>query len=456
MPQNSSNGLLRTRIYRKIDRTSAAFKSQRPTKTKILDADIDEFISNLSPDTSDMSDDSDFEFDEAILDKWVAQCKPNTPENESLEFIFDVLIKNMPPSIQYPVLQMKRFVKQCNRLYQANLKWIRAVYFFFSLLLAWIIHFLFILSTSYKNLLLSTYRFIVKVDAWMDRILDDRTVSKQNPMMSDTVRNKIAESMKLSKTPISTRRARELMIHPAASKIRNDDGNGQFWQWLHGPDGSENGREKSGTNNLLQGIPQFDMKFPDMNMQIPDMKLPDIDLKLPDIDIGLPDIDLEDQMKKGKKTFDKMSKGLTSMGNKMAGMGSKFTGMFKSNKKELEITESTTPVLAIAEKVDSRGNIKENIKENHEQKSDRASFVEKSNSSKMKMSNTKISSAKMSSAKLSTTKKLNAELSNAKLSNAKMSNAKLSNAKMSNAKMSNVNISSSKVSSKKSLNNRLP
>ena len=27
-------------------------------RTKILDADIDEFISNLSPDTSDMSDDS--------------------------------------------------------------------------------------------------------------------------------------------------------------------------------------------------------------------------------------------------------------------------------------------------------------------------------------------------------------------------------------------------------------
>ena len=27
-------------------------------RSKILDADIDEFISNLSPDTSDMSDDS--------------------------------------------------------------------------------------------------------------------------------------------------------------------------------------------------------------------------------------------------------------------------------------------------------------------------------------------------------------------------------------------------------------
>ena len=46
-------------------------------------------------------------------------------------------------------------------------------------------------------------------------------------MMSETVRDKIAESMKLSKTPISTKRARELMIHPAASKIRNDAGQGQ-------------------------------------------------------------------------------------------------------------------------------------------------------------------------------------------------------------------------------------
>ena len=104
-------------------------------RTKILDADIDEFISNLSPDTSDMSDDSgsfhrlrglytfvsmsvstqpwfetnkDFEFDEAILDKWVSQCKSETPENESLEFIFDIVIKNMPPAVQYPVMQVKR------------------------------------------------------------------------------------------------------------------------------------------------------------------------------------------------------------------------------------------------------------------------------------------------------------------------------------------------------------
>ena len=50
----------------------------------------------------------DFEFDEAILDKWVSQCKSETPENESLEFIFDIVIKNMPPAVQYPVMQVKR------------------------------------------------------------------------------------------------------------------------------------------------------------------------------------------------------------------------------------------------------------------------------------------------------------------------------------------------------------
>ena len=46
-------------------------------------------------------------------------------------------------------------------------------------------------------------------------------------MMSDTVRDKIAESMKLSKTPISTKRARELMIHPAASKTGTGAGQGK-------------------------------------------------------------------------------------------------------------------------------------------------------------------------------------------------------------------------------------
>ena len=50
----------------------------------------------------------DFEFDEAILDKWVAQSKPEGPDIESLEFIFDVIIKKMPPAVQLPFLGMKR------------------------------------------------------------------------------------------------------------------------------------------------------------------------------------------------------------------------------------------------------------------------------------------------------------------------------------------------------------
>ena len=50
----------------------------------------------------------DFEFDEAILDKWVAQSKSNDPDIESLEFIFDVIIKKLPPAIQLPFFIMKR------------------------------------------------------------------------------------------------------------------------------------------------------------------------------------------------------------------------------------------------------------------------------------------------------------------------------------------------------------
>ena len=51
----------------------------------------------------------DFEFDGTILDKWVAQSKSNDgPDIESMEFIFDVIIKKMPPAVQLPFLGMKR------------------------------------------------------------------------------------------------------------------------------------------------------------------------------------------------------------------------------------------------------------------------------------------------------------------------------------------------------------
>ena len=57
--------------------------------------------------------------------------------------------------------------------------------------------------------------------------------------MSDKVREQIAESMELSKTPINAKRAREL-LRPAAStmsKLENGGANigpGNFWQWIHG------------------------------------------------------------------------------------------------------------------------------------------------------------------------------------------------------------------------------
>ena len=51
----------------------------------------------------------DFEFDEKILDKWIEQSKSNDgPDIESIEFIFDVIIKKMPPAVQLPFLAMKR------------------------------------------------------------------------------------------------------------------------------------------------------------------------------------------------------------------------------------------------------------------------------------------------------------------------------------------------------------
>ena len=91
----------------------------------------------------------------------------------------------------------------CNNLYKANLKIFRGILSASSLLIACVVHFLYILrpvfklsrieiqialnfskfnqleknffwkrlSTSYKHILLSSYRFIVQVDAWMDKIL---------------------------------------------------------------------------------------------------------------------------------------------------------------------------------------------------------------------------------------------------------------------------------------------
>jgi len=448
---------LRKRIYRKIDRTSAVFKSKRPTKTKILDADIDEFISNLSPDTSDMSDDSDFEFDGTILDKWVAQSKSTDgPDIESMEFIFDVIIKKMPPAVQLPFLGMKRAVIYCNNLYAANLKFFRGILSASSMLVAWVIHFLYILSTSYRHILLSSYRFIIKVDAWMDQILDDRVVPEQSSMMSKTIRDKIAESMKLSKMPVSTKRARELMLHSSGSKTRN--GTGSFLKWLHAVDGAKQANEGTAVSkfatDMARGITDMNIggmnladltnKFPDMNLadltnKFPDMHLADLgaDLgtKIQDMHIAenlqnvggqlvgqLKEIDVEENIKKTKRTMKKMGDGLKSIGNTFGSMFGK--------KKEPEIEPP----------------VKQNVQEENLKKSiekiRRDSMSE--NPKPLSNINVRVSNAKISNAKLS-----NAKLSNAKFSNPKISNAKLSNAKMSNAKTSNTKTSNTQATTKK-------
>ena len=64
-----------------------------------------------------------------------------------------------------------RFVLWCNALGRANLKLCRSVYFHTSIVIAGIVHFLYILSTSYKTVLLTMYGLIVKIDNWMDRVL---------------------------------------------------------------------------------------------------------------------------------------------------------------------------------------------------------------------------------------------------------------------------------------------
>jgi len=256
-------------------------------------------------------------------------------------------------------------------------------------------------------------------------------VPKENSMMSETVRDKIAESMKLSKKPISAKRARELMLHPAASKLRNDAGQGQFWQWLHGYDTNDHGRSKANAGGMAYGMPNFDMKFPGMNMNLPDMN----NMKLPDIDMKLPDIDFEEKMKSGKKAIGKLNKGLTSIGNK-------FTGMFKSKEPE-KIEPPPLP-----ENIDSPENI---IRQEIElQKSaETLSLAKKSNPkvSKPKPSSTKEQKANTTKKKVSSPRVSNAKLSSPRVSNAKMSSPRVSNAKLSNAKISKARFSACRVPS---------
>jgi len=231
-----------TKYYRKIDR---AAKLKKQEKNKILDEDIDDFISNLSCDTSDMSDDSDFEFDGTVVNQICDSFKPEVMkvDTENLETIFNLILKCLPPHFQWIARHMRSAVIWSHSMAQMNAKFLTAVYFHSSLFVNWIIHFLFIISSSYKTLILMIYRLIIRIDNLMDRILDDRQVSSANPMMSDKNRELIAETMKLSKTPISSKRARELLRpQPAGSKILDlaldpskqaTDGS-QFWEFVHG------------------------------------------------------------------------------------------------------------------------------------------------------------------------------------------------------------------------------
>ena len=76
---------------------------------KILDENIDDFISNLSPDTSDMSDDSDFEFDPAVMDNLVDQCTPEMMlDLDNLEKVYDLVVEQLPPVGRLTAVQLKR------------------------------------------------------------------------------------------------------------------------------------------------------------------------------------------------------------------------------------------------------------------------------------------------------------------------------------------------------------
>jgi len=370
---NSPYGTPKTKFYRKIDRN---VKSKG--NIKILDENIDDFISNLSPDTSDMSDDSDFEFDPAVMDNLVDQCTPDIMlDLDNLEKVYDLVVEQLPPVGRLTAVQLKRFAMWCMMLGRANLKLCRSVYKQSAIVLATTVHLLYLLSTSYKYVLLTIYGLIVKLDHWTDRVLDDRTVSKESQLMDTAVRNKIAESISLSKKPLNSKRARELMINASGSKTQNAPGPGGFFQWLHGTGDTVStcldtvascifGGSKApskvalkadegpvvsqAASDLAKEISQPDMKSPDITLadsskKIPDMNdlnimnLPDLSDKMPDMNDlknfagQLQDIDLEEKMKGGKKTIKKLGNGLNSIGNKMFGKSSKKEPEKKKSKK---------------------------------------------------------------------------------------------------------------------------
>jgi len=371
---NSPYGTPKTKFYRKIDRN---VKSKG--NTKILDENIDDFISNLSPDTSDMSDDSDFEFDPCVMDNLVDQCTPEIMlDLDNFEKIYDLVVQQLPPVGKLTAVQLKRFAIWCTMLARANMKLCRAVYKQSAIVLATIVHLLYLVSTSYKWVLLTIYGLIVKMDHWTDRVLDDRTVSKESKLMDETIRNKIAESISLSKKPISSKRARELMINASGSKTQNAPikaGPGGFFQWLHGGDTlatciettkgtldsvascifGDSAPSKAASKAPSKVAQEVDAAVPEAVTDLPKetpksdissqiMNLPDLSDKMPDMNDlknfagQLQEIDLEEKLKKGKKTMKKLGNGLNKVGNGLNKVGNKMFG--KSSKKEPEKKKS--------------------------------------------------------------------------------------------------------------------
>merc|ERR1719204_1624026 len=267
-------------------------------------------------------------------------------------------------------------------------------------------------------------------------------------MMSKTIRDKIAESIKLSKTPVSTKRARELMLHSSGSKTQN--GTGSFLKWLHTVDRAKQANEGTAVSkfatDMARGITDMNIggmnladltnKFPDINLadltnKFPDMHLADfgadLGTKIQDMHIAenlqnvggelvgqLKEIDVEENIKKTKRTMKKMGDGLKSIGNTFGSMFGK--------KKEPEIESP----------------VKQKVHEENLNKS-----IEKIRRDSMSENPKPLSNLdlRVSSAKIS-----NAKLSNAKLSNAKMSNAKTSNTKTSNTQTSNMQTTTKKSS----------
>lgn len=205
-------------------------------------------------------------------------------------------------------------------------------------------------------------------------------MSKESKLMDETIRNKIAESISLSKKPISSKRARELMINASGSKTQNAPvkaGPGGFFQWLHGGDTlatciettkgtldtvascifGDSAPSKAASRAASRApskvaqevdaaVPKAVTDLPketsksDINSQI--MNLPDLSDKMPDMNDlknfagQLQEIDLEEKVKKGKKTMKKLGNGLNKVGNKMFGKSSKKEPEKKKSKKKFK------------------------------------------------------------------------------------------------------------------------